>query len=158
MKLTFLESVFRGFFGAGTASLGFAVLFNIRGKEIIYAMLAGGIGGLVYNLLIFFGMDPVMANFFAAIALSSCGEIFARRLKCTVSTFVACALIPLVPGGTAYEMMVCFLDGKIYQGLQKGLEMAAISGMLTLGILTVATLTRFFFFTGQRLKKMKGRS
>ena len=158
MEMTFLESVFRGFCGAGIASLGFAVLFNIRGKEIIYAMLAGGIGGLVYNLLVFFGMDAVLANFFAALALSACGEIFARMLKCTVSTFVACALIPLVPGGTAYEMMVCFLDGKIYQGLQKGLEMATISGMLTLGILTVATLTRFFFYTRQRLNRMRNKS
>ncbi|MCF0245988.1 MAG: threonine/serine exporter family protein [Ileibacterium sp.] len=156
--MTFIETAVRGFFGAGVASLGFAILFNIRGKEIFYACLAGGTGGLVYNLLVYFGMNPVVANFFAALALSACGEVFARMLKCTVSTFVACALIPLVPGGTAYEMMVSFLDGKIYAGLQKGLDMVTISGMLTLGILTVATLTRFFFYTRKRLKGLRSKS
>lgn len=144
--MTLLESVFRGFVGAGLASIGFAILFNIRGKNIWFAGLTGALGGLAYNLLVYYGCNAVLANFYAVLVLAGASEILARILNCTVSTFMACGLIPLVPGGDAYRMMDQFLNENIYSGLQYGLEMITIASMLVLGILIVAVLTRFILY------------
>lgn len=149
--MSILESILRGFFGAGLASAGFAILFNIRGKNILLAGLTGAVGGLVYNLSVYFGIHPVLANFYAVLALASVSELLARMENCTVSTFMACGLIPLVPGGDAYRMMVQLINGKVYAGLQYGLTMVAIAGMLVLGILVVSTLTRLVLFLKKRM-------
>lgn len=39
--LRFWDVVLRGFFGAGLATLGFAVLFNIRGRALLFCSIAG---------------------------------------------------------------------------------------------------------------------
>ncbi len=149
------ELIFRGLAGAGLASLGFAVLFNVRGKTIFYAALTGGIGGFVY-LYCFkvLNMQEGLANFYGAVALTVCAEILARRLKITVTTILACALIPLVPGGGAYRFMTAFMEGEIYKGLTYVLDTFTNAGMLCIGTLIVSALTRFFFYTRRKVQKV----
>lgn len=141
--MTLAQSFFEGLVGAFFASLGFGVLFNIRGKALWFAGIAGGVGGMVYNVIVYSGGNPMLANFFAAMALTLCAEIFARILKTTVTTFIACALIPLVPGGNAYRMMIEFMEENLISGLRYGLETITIAGMLAIGILIVSVLTKF---------------
>ncbi|WP_289220780.1 threonine/serine exporter family protein [Ileibacterium valens] len=149
-----LEIFLRGFIGAGLASLGFAVLFNVRNYYVWYAAFAGGVGGFVYLICSkMLNMDAAVSNFLGAIALTICAEIIARKLKITVTTILACALIPLVPGGDAYRFMTAFIDGDIYKGLSYALSTFTIAGMICLGTLIVSALTRFFFFTRGKMEK-----
>lgn len=141
--MTLTQAIFEGLVGAFFASLGFGVLFNIPGKALWFAGIAGGVGGMVYNLVVFYTANPMIANFAAAMALTLCAEIFARLLKTTVTTFIACALIPLVPGGNAYRMMIEFMEENLFAGLRYGLETVTIAGMLAIGILIVSVLTKF---------------
>lgn len=154
-RYLFLSVFWGGFFGSLLATLGFGVLFNVRGKQLAAAGFTGGLAGFVYRYCLYFGMSDPLANFTAAIALSITAEIFARKMCTTVSTFTACALIPLVPGGTAYEMMVEFSSGRALNGVLKMLDVASISGMLALGILLVSTLTRLFFYSRRKLTQTR---
>lgn len=146
MSSQLFTTIVNGFFGAGLASMGFAILFNIRGKNIWYASFTGAVGGLVYNVCVFYGCNAVLANFYSVLALAAVSELLARALNCTVSTFMACGLIPLVPGGDAYRMMVSFLNGKINQGFDHALTMIGCASMIVLGILSVNVLTRLFIY------------
>lgn len=153
---TFLiKLLWQGFLGSALACTGFGVLFNIRGKSLYAAAFIGGIGGMVYELGLILHWSNAMANFLAAVVLSVLAEYFARCLKNTVTAFTACALIPLVPGGTAYEMMIEFSEGNAISGLVKLLDVLTVSGMLAMGILFVSTLTRFFFYSKGQLHKTK---
>lgn len=147
----FTAVLWEGLIGATLASVGFGVLFNVRGKALALAGITGGIGGLGYKAALEWNLGDPMSNFLAAIAISILGEIFARKLKTTVTTFTACALIPLVPGGTAYEMMVEFSQNHPLLGLSKLMDVITISGMLAIGILFVSTLTRFFFYSKRKI-------
>ena len=151
MDALFYQLIWKGLIGALLPSIGFGVLFNVRGTSLLLAGLTGGIGGFMYQLCLYCGFNDSIANFIAAVALSICGEIFARKMKTTVSTFTAVALIPLVPGGGAYEMMVYFSQGNTLAGLMKGVHVLSVSGMLCLGILIVSTITRFFFYSKRKL-------
>lgn len=147
----------KGFLGAGLASLGFGVLFNVRGWNLVLSGLTGAIGGLVYTLLIWLNWGEGMSNFIAAIAIGVLGEYFARRQKTTVTTFTAPALIPLVPGGTAYEMMVDFATGQVGEGAIKMINLLSIAGMLAMGMLIVSTLTRFFFYSKRQVENTRAK-
>lgn len=152
MDTLFNQLIWQGLIGALLPSIGFGVLFNVRGTSLFLAGLTGGIGGFMYQLCLYLGLSDSVANFIAAVALSICGEIFARKMKTTVSTFTAVALIPLVPGGGAFEMMVSFSQGNTLAGLMKGVHVLSVSGMLCLGILSVSTITRFFFYSKRKLE------
>lgn len=154
IKMTeiFNQLIWQGFIGALLPSIGFGVLFNVRGTSLFLAGLTGGIGGFMYQFILYCGLNDMLANFIAAVVLSICGEIFARKMKTTVSTFTAVALIPLVPGGGAYEMMVSFSQGNSLEGLVKGVHVLSVSGMLCLGILSVSTITRFIFYSKRKLE------
>lgn len=124
------------------ASLGFGVLFNIKGKKLILAGIGGSIGGLVYQEVLQISQSNLMAMFFASISFSLYSELCARLCKSPVTTFIICALIPLVPGGGMYRMMLQAIRGNIDQALSISLETLSAAGVLAVGILLVSTIIR----------------
>lgn len=127
------------------ASLGFGVMFNIRGRKLILAGIAGSIGGVVYHAALFVGCSELSAMFLGSVALSLYSEIFARICKTPVTTFIICALIPLVPGGGMYRTMLKAIEGDVMQALSIGLDTLTIAGVLALGILVVSTIMKAIF-------------
>ena len=56
-----LQIMFSGLFSSFLASLGFGILFNIKGKNLILAGIGGAIGGMVYKLVLFLGGSEMIA-------------------------------------------------------------------------------------------------
>ncbi|MEQ8153854.1 MAG: threonine/serine exporter family protein [Clostridiaceae bacterium] len=124
------------------STLGFGIIFNIKGKNLIFASLGGGLGWLAYKLS-FHALNSLPLSFFiSAIIFSSYSEILARILKTPVTTFIICALIPLVPGGGMYYTMYEIVKGNIDQSLQLGINTLTSAGALSLGIIFVSTITK----------------
>lgn len=137
--------MFSGLFSSFLASLGFGILFNIKGKNLILAGIGGAIGGMVYKLVLFLGGSEMIAMFSGSVVFSLYSEILARVCKTPVTTFIICALIPLVPGGGMYRTMQQAIAGNIDKALAIGLNTISIAGVLVLGILLVSTLMRAFY-------------
>lgn len=127
------------------ASLGFGFLFNIKGKNLWLAGVVGAVGGICYKVALYFGCSELLSNFYGAIGLSLGSEILARRCKTPVTTFLVCALIPLVPGGGMYRTMLAAIRGNANRTLSVGLETLSIAGVLALGILLVSTVMRVYY-------------
>lgn len=158
-----VEMLLRASIGSFLASVGFGVLFNIRGNNLFFAGLCGAIGSTVYKTAAFYGMNEVLSNFLGAVAFSIAAEFMARQLKTSVITFTAPALIPLVPGGTAYQMMAQFIQSNVVSGLQLMVQALSVSGVLALGIMATATATRLVMslrrrFEARRENRMYGRN
>lgn len=125
---------------------GFGVLFNIRGKNLLYASFIGSIASAVYFLLpTYFNASVFLAMFVASVVLSCFSEYYARKLKTPVTTFIICGLIPLVPGGGMYYTMLECVKGDAIAALSKGIETLSMAGSLALGIVFVSTFTKFYF-------------
>ena len=124
------------------ASFAFGVLFNTRGKKLVFAAICGALGWFIYKLSLLLGYTDITSLFLASISLSIYSEIFARILKTPVTTFVIAALIPLVPGGGMYYTMVEAISGDIMKSLETGIKTMASAGALALGIILVSTITR----------------
>ena len=79
------------------ATMGFGILFNIKGKNLIFAGIGGGISWFMYEGGILLGFSVVASMFVSALVFSTYSEICARILKTPVTTNVICAVMPLVP-------------------------------------------------------------
>ncbi|MCY6370449.1 threonine/serine exporter family protein [Clostridium ganghwense] len=123
------------------ATLGFAVLFNIKGKNILFASIGGSVGWFVYLLTLTYSPSKIFAMFLASIALSIYSEIMARVLKAPVTIFMICAIIPLVPGSGMYYTMLESIKGNIDKSLSLGLETLSIAVSIAAATILVASIT-----------------
>jgi len=131
-------------FYAFLSSLGFGVLFNIRGKNLIIASLGGGLAWLTY--LISGRLQPslVFSLFLASMVGSIYSEIMARLYKNPVTMFIICAIIPLVPGGGMYYATLEAVKGNFTVALTKGAETLFSAGAIAVGIVLVASISTIF--------------
>lgn len=127
------------------ATFGFGILFNIRGRKLFIAGIAGALGAVVYTYGLNNSMDEVSAMLCASIIFSLFSEVCARIYHTPVTTFVICALIPLVPGNGMYNAMVQAVSGDMSRSLQVVLDTLSKAGALALGIILVSTITRLYF-------------
>lgn len=127
------------------ASLGFGFLFNIKGRNLWFAGVVGAIGGVCYKVGLYLNCSEILSNFYGALGLALASEILARQCKTPVTTFLVCALIPLVPGGGMYRTMLAAIRGDAQNTLNMGLQTLSIAGVLALGILLVSTIMRVYY-------------
>ena len=124
------------------ASLGFGVIFNIKGRNLIFAALGGGLSWFCSLFFTELGMSEALSFFISSIIFSIYSEICARRLKTPVTTLIICALIPLVPGAGMYYTMYETITGNVDRAIELGLNTCASAGSLALGVIFVSTITK----------------
>lgn len=125
------------------ASLGFGILFNIKGHKLIFASIGGMIGSILYTSCMNMQIHEGTALFLASMGFSLYSELLARICHTPVTTFIICALIPLVPGNGMYQTMRLAIEGNATQALQTGLDTLTNAGSLALGIILVSTMIRY---------------
>lgn len=130
------------------ATACFGVIFNVPPKTIPACGFVGAIGWVIYYLLIEFGLDDVRSSFIGAFAVSLFANFSSRKFKMPMIIFSVCGIIPLVPGGIAYNTMRNVIELDYNAGLQNGVHAFIISGALAMGIVFTEVLlqivSRFF--------------
>lgn len=121
---------------------GFGMLFNIKGKKLLFASLGGGLSWAVYSLCLNNNISEISSLLISSIIFSIYSEIMARILKTPVTSLVICALLPLVPGAGMYYTMYDVVTGNISSSISTGLNTIASAGTLALGVILVTTITR----------------
>lgn len=136
MTALFYES-FVSFF----ASLCFGILFQLRGKKLIFAAIGGFISWFFYfgsNLL--FPHHDIFSYFISSVGFTLYSECCARIHRAPTSIFLAISLIPLVPGNGIYQTMYYCVLSDTAKALAEGVNTVAISGALALGIVVVSSV------------------
>ncbi|WP_428910172.1 threonine/serine exporter family protein [Niallia sp. Krafla_26] len=124
------------------ASASFGVLFNVPKNRLIHGGLSGMIGWICYFLLVEKGTDSVVASLLASIIIGTIGQIFARFYKTPVIVFNVAGIIPLVPGGLAYDAMRHFVLNDYSTALQLAAKAFMISGGIAFGLVFSEVLKR----------------
>lgn len=127
------------------ASMGFAVIFNVRKENLIYAGIVGFISSLTYFVVLDYQLaSPVMAVFIASFIVSIVSEIMARMIKCPTTTFLICAIIPLVPGGKLYYTMLAVINGTIDEAIYLLIGTIADAGAIVIASAIVGGFVKIF--------------
>ena len=122
--------------------LGFVILFNIHGPGGLLCALGGALAWAVYLIALELTGSEISGYFWSALFSSVYSEIMARIRKYPATSYLVVSLFPLLPGAGIYYTMGYALEGSFTQALHKGLETAAIAGVMAVGILLVSTAVR----------------
>ena len=126
-------------------ALGFSILYNIPRKTIIPAGITGAIGWTIYFFLtVYFSIEEFLATIIASFFIAFASQIFARKFRTPVIIFTLPGLIPLVPGGLAYNMMRAFVEGNTNLGFEYATDTFLTAGALALGLSINGALFQLF--------------
>jgi len=124
------------------ATLGFAILYNVRGKNLFIASLCGAFGWICYLVCDAFVDSTMLPYFVAGASIALYSEIAAYAFHSPATLFLTPGFIPLVPGGAVYRAMEACLQGDI-SGFAEGMvNTLKIGGSIVLGIILMSSLFR----------------
>ena len=126
----------------GLGTLGFNILFHIRGKKLVLATLGG-----VISWAVFLALQPLIASesiryFLAAAAVTVYGEALARRMKTPTTTFLVPSIIPLIPGSALYYTMNYALNQQWSDFARQAFYTLQLALALAVGIIAITTTVR----------------
>ncbi|EZP78874.1 hypothetical protein H839_03361 [Parageobacillus genomosp. 1] len=117
------------------ASALFGVIFNIPKKLLINSGFVGMVGWMVYILFAEQHVNHVMATFIAAFFVAMLSNLFARLYKTPATIFSVSGIIPLVPGGTAFEAMRHVVLNDYNTAISLAAKAFMISGAIAMGLI-----------------------
>lgn len=123
-------------------TLGFAVLYNIRGKRLVYAAFGGLLSWLFFLLFGLILQSDVLQSFLSAVLVSVYAEILARALRTPATTFSIVSLIPLVPGSSLYYSMTAALSETYVDFVDRATYTLKIAAALSLGLILVTAFSK----------------
>jgi uncharacterized membrane protein YjjP (DUF1212 family) len=120
-------------------TLGFGLMFNMHGRGIPFALLGSIISWPVCVICMRLGLSEPIAYLIAAAVSCFYAEIMARIRKFPATSYLMCALVPLIPGSGIYYTMDFVRRGMLPEAYDKGMLTAAIAGSMAVGVLLVST-------------------
>ena len=134
-----LTRISMSFIGA----FAFSLLFNIKGKRLIFASLGGLVCGIIFYISSLLSDREILCYFAASIAVTIYAEMTARLLKSPAACFLSPGIIPLVPGGNMYFTMSAALHGNLDSFFEQGTETVYIALSISAGILVISPIKKF---------------
>lgn len=148
-------SYIKPFISAFFATMGFALLYNVRKRNLIIASMCGAFAWMVYLVADHFTNSMVIPYFISGISIALYSELSATIFHSPVTVFLIPGIIPLVPGLTIYRTMEACLFGDI-TGFAEGLvNTLKIGGAISLGLILISSFFRIFRIRLFMLNKMK---
>ncbi|WP_412502119.1 threonine/serine exporter family protein [Shewanella algae] len=130
-------------FFSAIPAMGFAMLFNVPRRYLLYCALAGAIGHSSRTLMLHFGLPIEWATFAAAGIIGMVTIAFAKRHLAPPLLYAVAAIIPMIPGSYAYNTVIALvqltaqsqLSTELWeQVVTNGLKTVFILGALSVGL------------------------
>ena len=138
---------------AAAGTLGFAVLFNTRGKKLLAATAGGLLSWTAFLLLNAVIPSEPVCYLIVAFLLTFYAEGMARILKTPSTTFTITTLVPLIPGGSLYYTMEYAFEKNAALFRTQAVHTLLLAAALAAGVILASALVR----TVHRLRKSVGR-
>ncbi|MDO3410787.1 threonine/serine exporter family protein [Saccharibacillus sp. CPCC 101409] len=123
------------------AAATFVILFNAPKKSLLQCGLVGMLGWLLYILLRGeVGEAPAVLS--ASLLVGILCQLFARFYRTPVIIFSVAGIIPLVPGGMAYNAMRQFVENRYTAAIETGAETIVIAGAIAVGLVLSEVLNQ----------------
>lgn len=117
------------------AAAGFGILFNAPRNALIQCGTIGMLGWILYYSLVQQGMDVVPATTFAAMLVAILSHLCARFFQKPIIVFTVSGIIPLVPGGIAYNAMRHFVENDYNTAIQLSTQVMLLAGGIAIGLM-----------------------
>lgn len=124
-------------------SIGFAIFFKMKGKQIVSAGIGGAVTWVVYILVQHFIEGYFVPYLVASIFVGIYAEIMARVNKAPATIFLTAAAVPLIPGGSLYYTMLGLVEQNEELFATSGIAALTIALAISLGFVVVALANKY---------------
>lgn len=132
---------------AAIGTVAFSLLFGVPMRYYPYCAGIGGLGWLVYLLLVPVSSAPT-ATFLATVIVILMSRWFAVRKRCPVTIFLISGIIPLVPGAGIYWASYYAVTNQLTMAMDTGFGALKVAVAIVLGIVFVFELPQKIFRPG----------
>ncbi|WP_050615659.1 threonine/serine exporter family protein [Bacillus testis] len=146
--MDYLAQIVTSFIG----SAGFGIIFNVPRESIAKCGLVGMLGWITYYGLTQYGMNIIPATAIASTLIAAISQWFAKLYKTPMIIFIVGGIIPLVPGGMAYDAMRHFVLNDYNMALMLAAKAFLISGSIAIGLVFSEVLHQIIMKLMRRLK------
>ncbi|HET7577794.1 MAG TPA: threonine/serine exporter family protein [Bacillales bacterium] len=137
--------IVQSFLASFLASAGFGVLFNVPKKAVVAGGIAGMTGWVLFTgLADGYGLNPVLATAIASYVVAELSHVLAKIYKMPVIVFSAAGIIPLVPGGLAYQTMRLLVSSDYNAAIGLASRVFLISGAIAFGLVMAGVAAQLF--------------
>lgn len=126
------------------STAAFAILFNVPRSTILQCGFVGMIGWMLYVSLQKISLDAILATLIASFVVTVVSQILARIYKTPVIVFSVAGIIPLVPGGLAYDAMRNVVLNHYDVAVQLAAKAFMLSGAIAMGLVFSEVLNQLF--------------
>lgn len=131
------------FLASFIASAGFGIIFNVPRQTIVAGGISGMLGWVTYIWFMeALAFEQVFATVVASFLVASISQGFARLYKMPGTIFSIAGIIPLVPGGVAYNTMRYVVEDNYIQALELGIQVFLISGAIAFGLVLAGVFSQ----------------
>ncbi|BCA86085.1 membrane protein [Enterococcus saigonensis] len=135
------------------STVAFGIITNIPKRSLLATGLTGAIGWMVYWLLRQNAHGLGFSNFVAAIAIGCLSIFFSRRLKMPMIIFNIPSLVPLVPGGPAYQAIRELVLGDSAKSWNNLKIVIMTAGAIAAGFMITSLVETLVFKFNTHIKK-----
>lgn len=116
------------------ATAAFGVIFNAPKETLVKCGLVGMGGWLIYYEAEGYSGDAILATLGATVFVGVVSQELAKFYKTPVIIFSVAGIIPLVPGGLAYDTMRNFVEADYYSAVALGAKVTMLAGSIAFGL------------------------
>lgn len=125
------------------ACVGFAIWFQVKGKQVIYAGIGAFFTWLVYALLFDLWGSNFIATLVGAVFVAGYAQIMARVNKAPATIFLTASVFPLVPGPNLYYMMYAIVMEEPAAAKSEALTLLITCLGIVFGFLIVEIINKY---------------
>ncbi|NQD65592.1 threonine/serine exporter family protein [Bacillus haikouensis] len=117
------------------AAAAFGIIFNAPKQSLFKCGIVGMLGWTIYMIMFLNDVDAVLATLLASFVVAVISQVFAKMYKTPVIIFSVAGIIPLVPGGLAYDAMRNFVQNDYNAAINLAAKSFMISGAIAIGLI-----------------------
>ncbi len=117
------------------ASFAFGIIFNVPRNRLLQCGFVGMVSWMIYFGLATYGMNIVLATGVASFLIAIVSQLFSKYYRTPVIIFSVCGMIPLVPGGLAYNAVRHFVENNYNEAVGLTLTTFMLSGAIAIGLI-----------------------
>jgi len=130
IKLIIIDAMF-----AAVPAVGFAMVFNVPKKMLIYCAVGGAFAHSLRFLLMNYGLHIEWATLTASSSMGFIGLYWSRKRLVPRPVFTVASVIPMIPGSFAFTTIIGLVEINTSGYTTELMQIVAENGLKTLFIL-----------------------
>lgn len=124
------------------STITFGIVTNVPRRVLHACGITGAVGWMIFWFSKNLETGEIFANFLGSVGIGIVSIYFSRKRKMPMTIFNIPSLVPLVPGGAAYQAVRNIVLGDYIAGSQEALKVIMTAGAIAAGFMVTGIFER----------------